>query len=69
MEQLIDETKGVEKAPGVDEIFFPGELERRAESRHLAKGIPLADNTWDSLVTLATQTGVPLPHIEKVSSE
>ncbi|MFE9202436.1 Ldh family oxidoreductase [Micromonospora sp. NPDC007230] len=61
MEQLIDETKGVAKASGVEEIFFPGELEDRAEARRLATGIPVADNTWASLVRLAEETGVTLP--------
>jgi LDH2 family malate/lactate/ureidoglycolate dehydrogenase len=61
MEALIDATKAVEKAAGVAEIFFPGELEDRAHATRSTTGIPVADTTWTSLVALAEQTGTPLP--------
>jgi LDH2 family malate/lactate/ureidoglycolate dehydrogenase len=61
MEQLIDDTKAVDNAPGVDEIFFPGELEDRAAQRHAREGIHLAGNTVAGLTSLAEQTGTPLP--------
>ena len=61
MEQLIDEIKAVPMAAGVSDIFFPGELEDRNTEKHLATGISVADNTWDSLRKLATETGVALP--------
>ncbi|MFJ3054998.1 Ldh family oxidoreductase [Herbaspirillum sp. NPDC087042] len=61
MEALIDEIKAIPKADGVEEIFFPGELED-SHTRHLAAaGISLADNTWQSLGKLAAETGVALP--------
>jgi len=61
MEHLIDEIKAVPAAAGVDEIFFPGELEDRNTARHLQTGISIADNTWDSLRKLSVETGVTLP--------
>ena len=61
MEQLIDQTKGVDKAAGVEEIFFPGEMEDRARQRTALTGIRMADHTIDSLLKLAAQTGVSAP--------
>jgi LDH2 family malate/lactate/ureidoglycolate dehydrogenase len=61
METLVDATKAADKAPGVEEIFFPGELEDRSYATRDAAGVPVADNTWDSLTALAEQTGTPLP--------
>jgi LDH2 family malate/lactate/ureidoglycolate dehydrogenase len=61
MEALIDQTKAVPRAPGVEEIFFPGELEDRHTLRLRERGITLADTTWNSLRQLATDSGIGLP--------
>ena len=61
MEQLIDEIKAVPTAAGVSDMFFPGELEDLNTEKHLATGISVADNTWDSLRKLGADTGVALP--------
>ncbi len=62
MEQLIDEIKAVPTAAGVDDIFFPGELEDRNTEKHLKTGISVADTTWAGLQKLGAETGVVLPH-------
>ena len=59
MEQLVDEVKSVPPAPGFDEVFFPGELEARAERANLGRGIALPQQTLDDLRALARSTGVP----------
>ncbi|MFY9509539.1 MAG: Ldh family oxidoreductase [Rubrivivax sp.] len=61
MEALIAEVKAVPTAAGIDEIFFPGELEDRNTERHRRAGITLADNTWQSLARLGDTTQTPLP--------
>ena len=61
MEALIADVKAVPTAPGVAEIFFPGELEDRNAVRNRGRGIAVADNTWDSLARLAAETGANLP--------
>lgn len=61
MEALIDEVKAVPTAAGIDEIFFPGELEDRHTEKHRKQGITVADNTWQSLSRLSAETGVALP--------
>jgi LDH2 family malate/lactate/ureidoglycolate dehydrogenase len=58
--QLIEDVKGVPLAQGFDEVFYPGEVEDRAEAATLAAGgISLATESLAGLRTLATETGVP----------
>ena len=60
MEALVAQTKANPAAPGVDEIFVPGEIEQRNAARNAA-GITLPTKTWDDLSTLAAETGVAMP--------
>lgn len=66
MEALIDEVKAVPTAHGIEEIFFPGELEDRNAALNSEAGISLADNTWQSMVKLGTETGTELPALLNV---
>jgi LDH2 family malate/lactate/ureidoglycolate dehydrogenase len=60
--QLIDEVKDVPLAQGFDEVFYPGEVEDRAEAANLAAGgVLLADRSLTDLRALATEAGVPFP--------
>ena len=43
---LIDTTKAVPRAAGVDEIFFPGEIEANAEDAGTTPEVKLPDKTW-----------------------
>ena len=61
MEALIDEVKAVPRASGVQDIFFPGELEQRNTIRNQSRGIAVPDMTWDSLTRLAAETGIGSP--------
>ncbi|WP_448627848.1 Ldh family oxidoreductase [Geodermatophilus sp. URMC 64] len=62
VERLIDEVKGVPLAKGFDEVFYPGEVEDRAEAANLAAGgVVLAEQSVADLRRLAEETGVPLP--------
>lgn len=59
---LVAEAKGAPLAQGFDEIFYPGELEDRAEQRQRAAGgVVLSQQTWRDLDKLAETLGVPLP--------
>src|SRR5215204_371768 len=58
--QLVDEVKSVPLAQGFDEVFYPGEVEDRAEAANLAAGgVTLAGETLAGLHRLAAETGVP----------
>jgi LDH2 family malate/lactate/ureidoglycolate dehydrogenase len=60
--QLIDEVKDVPLAQGFDEVFYPGEVEDRAEAASLtAGGVLLAEQSVADLRALGAETGVPFP--------
>ncbi|GAO19688.1 uncharacterized protein UV8b_03430 [Ustilaginoidea virens] len=49
MEYLYERVVGADRAPGVDRIYFPGELEQIAERERMRSGIPLAQAEIDAL--------------------
>jgi len=55
---LIGQVKNVRRAPGVDEILYPGELENR--NRAAGGGIRLPEKTVADLHSLATDCGVDI---------
>lgn len=60
--RLIDEVKTAPPAQGFDEIFYPGEVEDRAEAANVAEGgVVLAPESLADLRGLGVDTGVPFP--------
>jgi LDH2 family malate/lactate/ureidoglycolate dehydrogenase len=60
--QLIEEVTTVPLAQGFDRVFYPGEVEDRAEAANLAAGgVVLAAQTLSDLRALGAATGVPFP--------
>jgi len=64
MDRLIGITKSVPRAAGVDEIFYPGEIEARAEQVGRATGATLPAKTVADLRELGESCGVPFDHVE-----
>ena len=59
---LVEEVKSVPLAQGFDEVFYPGEVEDRAEAANLAAGgVVLPEQSLADLRMLAAETGVPFP--------
>ncbi|MGY0390701.1 Ldh family oxidoreductase [Nocardioides sp. WG-D5] len=58
IDDLIAATKAVPRASGVDEIFYPGEIEARAEVQGRLTGVRLPDKTVSDLRGLGTECGV-----------
>jgi LDH2 family malate/lactate/ureidoglycolate dehydrogenase len=66
VQQLIDEVKGVPLAQGFDEVFYPGEVEDRAEAANLAAGgVVLAAESVAELHRLGEETGVPFGAVSR----
>jgi uncharacterized oxidoreductase len=49
--------KDTPKAVGVDEIYYPGEIEHKRTQAHLKSGIDVEDKTWAELKALAEEYG------------
>ena len=52
--------KAVQPATGYDEVLVAGEPELRKEAERRKQGIPLADDTWQSLTQWAAKLNIPL---------
>jgi LDH2 family malate/lactate/ureidoglycolate dehydrogenase len=64
VQRLIDEVKAVPLAEGFDEVFYPGEVEDRAEAANLAAGgVVLAAESVAALHRLGGETGVPFAEV------
>lgn len=59
VETMIEQFKSAKKAEGVEEIFFPGELEHR-RAMQAGDMVSLLPSTWEKLELAAQYTGVTL---------
>ena len=64
MERLIEELKSAPRAPGSEEVYYPGELEARDDARNRARGLELPQATIDELRALARATGIEARFLE-----
>lgn len=64
MERLIGTVKSTRPARGFDEILVAGDPEWRAERKRLRKGIPVDENLWKRLETLAMQARISMPGLK-----
>ncbi|PWG61525.1 Ldh family oxidoreductase [Sediminicurvatus halobius] len=60
MDEMIEEIKSARRAAGVEEIFLPGEIERRTAERRRERGIPLPAETVAQLETLGSPLSASL---------
>lgn len=58
MEQFIAEIKSVPLAQGFDQVFYPGEMEARNDTRNRSQGIHYPDDTVADLKRIADETGL-----------
>lgn len=61
MERFIDELKAVPRMPGVDEVFYPGEIEARNDARNRNEGLLLPEDTLADLAKIGARRGLALP--------
>ena len=57
-EQFVAELKSVPLAQGYDEVFYPGEMEARYNTRNRSGGIQYPDDTIADLKRIAAETGL-----------
>ncbi len=58
MDRLITGIRAASRAPGVDEIYYPGELEARTEDRQRQSGIAIPADTLKELDEGAKELGI-----------
>jgi LDH2 family malate/lactate/ureidoglycolate dehydrogenase len=61
MERLISELKATPRAAGIEEIFYPGEIEARNDERGRANGIGLPPAVAEDLSSGGKRLGVEAP--------
>ncbi|WML58743.1 Ldh family oxidoreductase [Neobacillus sp. PS2-9] len=69
LEHLLTEMKEVPKAPGTNEIRYPGERRKRDRELRQLAGIELSSSVEEELIKLAEQYYVPFPEplsLEKI---
>jgi LDH2 family malate/lactate/ureidoglycolate dehydrogenase len=55
--QFIERLKATPRAPGVDEILLPGEIEWRTKAIREREGIPLPKVTWERIKAAGVMAG------------
>ena len=58
VQRFIDFVKSSRKAPGIDEILMPGEIEEQNRRHNLANGIEIDETTWQTLTDSASDLGL-----------
>jgi len=52
VDEFVASLKGCDKAPGVKEIFMPGEIEAKTKERRQKEGIPVVRTAWAELQSI-----------------
>lgn len=67
--QLVDELKSAPRAAGVDEIFYPGEIEARNAEKAAREGLLLPVKTCSDIEALAAELGVSIEPLAVVPAQ
>jgi len=58
VDRLVDAVKTARKAPGVEEILVPGEIEWNTRTVRSRDGLDLPDATWERIIGAGAKVGV-----------
>lgn len=58
VDEIVDEVHQSRRAPGVGQLYVPGEQAAEKEVRYQKEGIPVSDSTWQGLLGAAKRVGV-----------
>ena len=67
--ELAEYVRATPRAPGVDALLLPGDIERFRHSDRMVHGVTLELNHWLMLSSLAERLGVSVPSVPPVDSE
>jgi LDH2 family malate/lactate/ureidoglycolate dehydrogenase len=57
-DETLGRVKAIPPAKGFDAVLLPGEPEQRSKADRLVNGIPIAEATWDAIVSAGRSVGV-----------
>ncbi len=61
MDALIQEIRSNPRAPGIERIYLPGEIEFETETRLRREGVPIGPALWEELAVLGREAGIAFP--------
>ncbi|MDI6893826.1 MAG: Ldh family oxidoreductase [Bacillota bacterium] len=61
MEQYARSLKNCPRAPGIERIYLPGEIEAETAAAQLQGGILVGSEVWEQLGEIAAECRIPLP--------
>jgi len=65
---LAEIIKAVPPQQGMDEVFLPGEMEKRTKSMRENRGIPIPDEVWDNIKKAAQEVGMAIESTPSASA-
>lgn len=63
IDRLVKKVKSAKPWEGQEEVYLPGELEFRTVKKREKEGIPIDENTWNSLLKIAEEFNVKPPKL------
>jgi LDH2 family malate/lactate/ureidoglycolate dehydrogenase len=63
VDRIIRQIRHSRRAPGVERIYLPGELEAETEHRYRSEGIPLSEATLAGITAAGSELGMPIPAV------
>ena len=69
IDNSTDWIKSSPPAPGVDEVMFPGDPERKTREKRKSSGIPIDDGTWAQLMQTAEGAGLSADAVGRIIGE
>jgi LDH2 family malate/lactate/ureidoglycolate dehydrogenase len=58
MSRLLEDLNGLVPAEGAERVWYAGQKEHEAEAASAVRGVPLADNVWETLKETAATLNV-----------
>jgi uncharacterized oxidoreductase len=66
--RTLSRIKAVPPRPGFEEVLIPGEPETRIRLQRERDGVPIADDTWQAVRSVAAELGVDVEAIARGES-
>ena len=62
---MLEDLSSLSPAEGASRVYYAGQKEQEAEEECRIHGIPLEENTWEIIVSIAKEFRIPIPETRK----